>query len=132
MPIDINELRDYKGGDPVKYRKYMEQRFKPAEWVDEVLAKDEEWRLLTKEKDELNKKKNWIQKEKITPKKKAKEDCTEEVAELKAVQAAIKEKEALLPQLAEERDRLLSRIGNMVDPEVPISDDEDAYLIIIF
>ena len=53
MPIDINELRDYKGGDPAKYRKYMEQRFKPAEWVDEVVAKDEEWRVLTKEVEDL-------------------------------------------------------------------------------
>ena len=46
MPIDINELRDYKGGDPAKWRKYMAARFKPVEWVDEVIAKDEEWRNL--------------------------------------------------------------------------------------
>ena len=131
MPIDINELRDYKGGDPAKYRKYMEQRFKSPKWVDETVAKDEEWRGLTKKKDELNKKKNWIQKEKITPKKKAKEDCTEEIAELKAVQAEIKEVEALLPKLAAERDSLLNRIGNMVDPEVPISDDEDKDNLVI-
>lgn len=86
MPIDINELRTYKGGDPAKYKKYMEQRFKPQEWVDEVIAEDEKWRALTKEKDELRKEVNKIQKEKITPKKKAKEDCAAEIAEMKAVQ----------------------------------------------
>mmetsp|Transcript_10500 Transcript_10500/g.25362 ORF Transcript_10500/g.25362 Transcript_10500/m.25362 type:complete len:486 (+) Transcript_10500:43-1500(+) len=131
MPIDINELRDYKGGDPAKYRKYMEQRFKPAGLVDDVVKKDEEWRSLTKEVDELKKKKNWIQKEKITPKKKAKENCDEEVAEMKAIVVTIKEKEALLPGIAAERDQLLNRIGNIVDPEVPISDDEDKDNLVI-
>ncbi|OEU16045.1 serine-tRNA ligase [Fragilariopsis cylindrus CCMP1102] len=125
MPIDINELRDYKGGDPAKYRKYMEQRFKPVEWVDEVIAEDEKWRAMTKKKDDLRKQVNKIQKEKITPKKKAKEDCTAEVAEMKAVQEEIKDVEAQLPLIAASRDKLLNRIGNRVDPEVPISNDED-------
>ena len=96
MPIDINELREYKGGDPAKYRKYMEQRFKPPEWVDDVVAKDEEWRVLTKQIDDLKKKKNWIQKEKITPKKKANEDCTQEVTEMKGIAVEIKEKQELV------------------------------------
>ena len=44
MPIDINELRDYKGGDPLKWKKYMEQRFKDASLVDQVLELDAQWR----------------------------------------------------------------------------------------
>ncbi|KAL3935850.1 MAG: hypothetical protein SGARI_002801 [Bacillariaceae sp.] len=131
MPIDINELRDYKGGDPAKYRKFMEQRFKPAAWVDEVLAEDEKWREMVKQKDELRKQVNKIQKEKITPKKKAKEDCTAEIAEMKAVQQQIKDVETQLPIVAAQRDKLLNRIGNLVDPEVPISDDEDADNLVI-
>jgi seryl-tRNA synthetase len=131
MPIDINELREYKGGKPAKWRKYMEQRFKPAEWVDEVIAKDEEWRALTGHINELRKEGNKIQKEKITPKKKAKEDCSVEDAERKAILEVIKEKESQLPALAAQRDKLLSRIGNMVDPEVPISDDEEKDNLVI-
>jgi seryl-tRNA synthetase len=131
MPIDINELRDYKGGDPAKWRKYMEQRYKPAEWVDEVLVEDEKWRALTKKKDELRKDVNKVQKEKITPKKKAKEDCTAEIAEMKALQEEIKDIEAQLPIIAEARDKLLNRIGNIVDPEVPISKDEEADNLVI-
>jgi seryl-tRNA synthetase len=125
MPIDINELRDYKGGEPEKWRTYMKQRFKPSEWVDEVIAEDELWRNVTKERDELRKQVNKIQKEKITPKKKAKEDCTEEVAEMKELQEQIKAKEVELPEIMAKRDKLLSRIGNIVDPEVPISDNEE-------
>jgi seryl-tRNA synthetase len=131
MPIDINELRDYKGGDPAKWRKYMEQRFKPPEWVDEVIAEDEKWRTVTQEINDLRTDVNKIQKEKITPKKKAKEDCTNEVAEMKAIQAVIKEKEAQIPELIAKRDKLLNRIGNMVDPEVPISDDEEKDNLVI-
>jgi len=131
MPIDINELRDYKGGDPGKYRKYMEQRFKPTEWVDEVIAEDENWRGMTKKKDELRKLMNKIQKEKITPKKKAKEDCTAEIAEMKAVQQEIKDVEKELPIIADKRDKLLSRIGNRVDAEVPISNNEDEDNLVI-
>ena len=41
MPIDINELRTYKGGNPDAYRDYMSKRFKDPTIVDQVLAKDE-------------------------------------------------------------------------------------------
>merc|ERR1712166_125484 len=92
---------------------------------DEVIAEDEKWRAMTKKKDDLRKQVNKIQKEKITPKKKAKEDCTAEIYEMKAVQQEIKEVEKQLPEIAESRDKLLKRIGNRVDPEVPISNDED-------
>lgn len=125
MPIDINELRDYKGGNAQKYRVYMEQRFKPAEWVDDVLREDEAWRFLTKELDDVRRSVNKLQKEVITPKKKAKEDCTAEITQLKEMQTRIKEIQKQLPVLAEKRDALLHKIGNIVDPEVPISQDEE-------
>mmetsp|Transcript_1637 Transcript_1637/g.2910 ORF Transcript_1637/g.2910 Transcript_1637/m.2910 type:complete len:480 (-) Transcript_1637:107-1546(-) len=125
MPIDINELRDYRGGDPAKYRLYMEQRFKPAEWVDQVLVEDEAWRAKTQELDHLRRDANKFQKEVITPKKKAKEDCTAEVTQLKDMQTRIKEIEKELPLLAEKRDELLNKIANIVDAEVPISQDEE-------
>mmetsp|Transcript_22929 Transcript_22929/g.28903 ORF Transcript_22929/g.28903 Transcript_22929/m.28903 type:complete len:509 (-) Transcript_22929:353-1879(-) len=124
MPIDINELREYKNGDPAKWRKYMQQRFKPAHFVDEVIAADEKWRDATNAIDDLNRQANALQKQ-IAPKKKAGEDCAELVASMKASQKEAKEIKATLPQLEEERDSLLNRIGNLVDPEVPISNDED-------
>eukprot|EP00565_Helicotheca_tamesis_P002014 CAMPEP_0185727172 /NCGR_PEP_ID=MMETSP1171-20130828/2931_1 /TAXON_ID=374046 /ORGANISM="Helicotheca tamensis, Strain CCMP826" /LENGTH=493 /DNA_ID=CAMNT_0028395677 /DNA_START=90 /DNA_END=1571 /DNA_ORIENTATION=- len=125
MPIDINELRTYKGGDPEKYRTYMKNRFKPAEWVDEVLAEDIKWRDLTQQKDKLRRDVNALQKDVIAPKKKAKEPCDEEVAQMKDMQKKIKEIEKLLPEIAATRDNLLNKIGNIVDPEVPISQDEE-------
>jgi len=131
MPIDINELRDYKGGDPKKWKKYMEMRFKDAGIVDEVLVLDETWRTQRAEIDSLRKQVNKLQKEVIAPKKKAKEPCDEEVAQMKALQKSIKEKEAQLPIMADERDKKLNLIGNIVDPEVPISQDEDEDNLVI-
>lgn len=125
MPIDINELRDYKGGDPDKYRTYMKQRFKPPEWVDQVLKEDETWRQMTKEIDHIRRQVNALQKDVIAPKKKAKEDCTAEVTQLKEMQERIKDINKQLPLVAQKRDSLLSKIGNMVDPQVPISQNEE-------
>lgn len=125
MPIDINELRDYKNGDPEQWRKHMTARFKPAHWVDEVIAKDEEWRIKTKEADHLRRDVNALQKQ-IAPKKKAKENCDELIKEMKdKKQLAQDIVKTVLPELEKERDDLLKRIGNLVDPEVPISNDEE-------
>jgi seryl-tRNA synthetase len=131
MPIDINELRDYKGGDPSKWRKYMEQRFKDPTIVDQALQLDADWRDLRSTIDDLRKAVNKLQKDVIAPKKKAKEDCEEQVAEMKEMQKTIKEKEAELPLIEASRDKVLSGIGNLVDPEVPISKDEDADNLVV-
>lgn len=131
MPIDINELRDYKGGDPAKWREYQTARFKPAEWVDEVIAKDEEWRRKTKTLDEMRTNVNRLQKDVIAPKKKAKEPCEEEVQKMKAMQEEIKALQKELPEIASERDALLNRIGNAVDPEVPVSQNEEEDNLVI-
>lgn len=125
MPIDVNDLREYKGGNPEKYRTYQKQRFKPAEWVDEVLALDEKVRALASKRDDTRREANKLQKEVIGPKKKNKEPCDEEVAQLKELQKKVKELETEMPEIEKERDAKLSKIGNIVDPEVPISNDED-------
>lgn len=125
MPIDINELRDYKGGDPARWKTYMQQRFKDPAIVDQVVALDKDWREMRSTIDGLRKQANRLQKEVIAPKKKAKEDCEVEVQQFKEIQKDIKDKDAQLPEIAKQRDALLFRIGNMVDPEVPVSNDED-------
>ncbi len=40
MPIDINQIRADRGGDPEKWREYCRKRNKPAELVDRVLDLD--------------------------------------------------------------------------------------------
>lgn len=131
MPIDINELRDYRGGEPAKWKSYMEKRFKDASLIDRVIEFDSQWRELRSSIDEQRKNVNAYQRDVITPKKKAKEACDDEIAVLKEMQAKIKDDEARLPELASSRDALLNRIGNVVDDEVPISQDEEADNLVI-
>ena len=90
MPIEINWLRDYKGGDPEKFRQYQRQRFRPVEWVDDVLAVDEKWRNGVQARQDLSKEINKIQKEVIAPKKKAKENCDADVANVSALKKQVR------------------------------------------
>ena len=109
----------------------MEQRFKDTTLVDQVLDLDAQWRELRSTIDEARKQLNKLQKDVIAPKKKANEPCGDEVALMKEMQQDIKDKEAQMPLLEEQRDRLLNRIGNMVDAEVPISKDEEKDNLVI-
>ena len=131
MPIDINELRTYKGGDPEKYKLYMTQRYKDATIVTQVVTIDEEWRTQRASIDQMRKDANKLQKDVIAPKKKAKENCDVEVQQYKQMMEEIKLHEEKLPLLEVERDKLLNRIGNIVDSEVPISQNEDEDNLIV-
>ena len=131
MPIDVNELRDYKGGDPARWKKYMEQRFKDPTVIDQVLELDAQWRQVLAKVEDLRKQVNDLQKNEIAPRKKKKENCDELVAQMKAMQQNIKDTEASIPEIVDKRDKLLGRIGNLVDPEVPISKDEDADNLVV-
>jgi hypothetical protein len=41
MPIDVNNLRADKGGDPARWRAMTEARFKPVSLVDNAIELDE-------------------------------------------------------------------------------------------
>ena len=48
MPgLDINWFRKDKGFDPDIIKKSLERRFRKPEIVDEIIAKDNEWRKST-------------------------------------------------------------------------------------
>ena len=125
MPIDINSLRTYRGGNPDAYRTYMTQRYKDPSLVDQVLAKDELWRDLRQRIDAQRTAANKLQRDVIAPAKKSGARCDEAVVEMKRIKDDIIVMEVRLPIIANERDELLNRIGNIVDPQVPISDNED-------
>ena len=50
MPLDINTIRAYKGGDPEKVRESQRRRFADVALVDKVIEEDEEWRPVWKSK----------------------------------------------------------------------------------
>eukprot|EP00002_Diphylleia_rotans_P009963 TRINITY_DN2032_c0_g2_i1.p1 TRINITY_DN2032_c0_g2~~TRINITY_DN2032_c0_g2_i1.p1 ORF type:complete len:470 (-),score=133.87 TRINITY_DN2032_c0_g2_i1:115-1524(-) len=121
--LDINLFREDKGGNLEILRESQRRRFAPVEWVDEVVAADNEWRKLTYSLDNLNKEYRIVQKQ-VAEKKKAKEDAAELVAQAKAIDATIEKTKVDVAESKVKVDRILNRIGNLVHESVPVSKDE--------
>lgn len=90
MPIEVNWLRDYKGGDPERFREYQRKRYRPVEWVDDVLALDEKWRQAVSKRQDINKAINKLQKDVISKKMKAKQPCDDEIAQVSSMKKEVK------------------------------------------
>jgi seryl-tRNA synthetase len=125
MPLDITLFRESSGGNPELIRESQRRRFASVEIVDEIIAKDELWRRMTGDIDNMRKASNNIQKQ-IATKMKAKEACDDLVAERKKTMEAIEAAEIAQKDLKVEIDKLISKVGNIVATDVPTSKDEDA------
>lgn len=129
MPLDINAFRADRGGDPEKIRESQRRRFKNPDVVDEIIAKDNEWRFLTGSIDNFKKEKNAIQKQ-VSVKMKAKEECPDLLAKIKEVNESIERAEKQQEETGEWIRKKINTIGNIVDPTVPVSIDEANNLVI--
>jgi seryl-tRNA synthetase len=122
--LDVNDFITERGGNPELIRESQRKRFAPVEVVDEVIAMWEDHRKTAYSATQLNAKINEVQKQ-IGPKKKAKEDVTELLAQKAALE---KEKKDLIAS-AVEKEKLLKvkvkTIGNIVHASVPVSNNED-------
>ena len=125
MPLDINLFRAHSGGNPDLIRESQRRRYAPVEIVDEIIAKDEQWRMMTGDVDNLRKKRNAVQKE-VGTKMKAKEACDDLVAQIKSIGDEITKVEEEQKRVKIEVDKLVGKVGNLVEDGVPISQDEDA------
>eukprot|EP00500_Bicosoecida_sp_ms1_P000223 CAMPEP_0203812020 /NCGR_PEP_ID=MMETSP0115-20131106/3909_1 /ASSEMBLY_ACC=CAM_ASM_000227 /TAXON_ID=33651 /ORGANISM="Bicosoecid sp, Strain ms1" /LENGTH=485 /DNA_ID=CAMNT_0050720857 /DNA_START=38 /DNA_END=1491 /DNA_ORIENTATION=- len=123
MPIDINWLREDKGGDPEKWREHQRARFQDAGLVDEVLRLDAEWRKMTFDLDAAKTEYNKANKS-VAKAKKAGEDAAAIIESVKALKEKVAELVAGKAETQATRDRLLRKIANAVDPSVPVSKDE--------
>ncbi|KAL6567119.1 hypothetical protein OROMI_015523 [Orobanche minor] len=85
--LDINLIREEKGGKPEIIRESQRRRFKPVEIVDEVIRLDKEWR-----KDQLRKELNRLQRE-IGQLMAAKEDATDKIKSKEEIEKSIKVKD---------------------------------------
>ena len=128
MPLDITLFRDFAGGNSELIRESQRRRNASVELVDEIIAKDQEWRNLTGDVDNLRKKRNTVQKE-VATKKKAGEPCDELVAEIKNIGDEITAAEQRQKDLKVELDKMVNKIGNIVDDTVPVGNDEDQHNI---
>ncbi|CAM9576559.1 unnamed protein product [Chrysoparadoxa australica] len=130
MPIDINLLREDKGGDPEKVRESQRRRFASVELVDELLEQDNLWRYCRGGIDLLAKEKNAVQKVLSAKRKKGEQD---EVSQnrVKEIGVEIKKKEAELAGYEARVNVLLPQIGNIVADDVPVSNDEEKDSVVV-
>eukprot|EP01038_Epipyxis_sp_PR26KG_P005387 gene5387-7470_t len=124
MPLDITLFRAHSGGNPELIRESQRRRFASVELVDEIITKDEAWRLMTGDIDQLNKKRNTIQKE-VGNKKKNNEFCDDLIEQIKSIGDEIAVITTNQKNLKVEIDKMINKIGNIVDDSVPVSKDED-------
>lgn len=125
MPIDINLLRTDRGGEPQKFRDSQAKRFSDVDLVDKVIELDLKWKE-AQNAYEMNKMtSNGLQAQIKTLMKTDKTKANEIIQSRKA----LVEKESALKMVADDLKRQvessLSKIGNTVDPTVPISQNED-------
>jgi seryl-tRNA synthetase len=136
MPLDISLFRT----NPEVVRESQRRRFASVELVDEIIAKDNVWRNLTGEIDDLKKRRNQVQKDiatikkaqatnkDATPEQKQEQDkqCETLVAEKTSLDQQIINTEERQKNLKVEVDNMVNKIGNIVLDSVPFSKDEDA------
>jgi seryl-tRNA synthetase len=122
--LDINFIRE--NTDLVK-KGMLNKGEKDSLAVDLVLKKDEEWRSLVTELDQLRAESNAKAKKigELMGQGK-KEEAQELIKETGTNKEKVKELEEKLSRLSAERDELLYRIPNLPDDDVPVgSTDED-------
>lgn len=121
--LDITYIRENK--DLVK-EGMLNKGESDTSVVDEVIAKDEEWREAVTETDQLRAESNTRSKEigKLMGQGK-KEEAQQIIKETGESKEKIKELEARMTELRLERDTLLYKIPNVPDSSVPVGHSED-------
>jgi seryl-tRNA synthetase len=117
--LDIKLLRE----TPDVVRADLRKRGRDPAVVDQVLAKDAEWRDGLKRMEDLRAERNRSGKL-IAEAKKAGQDAKPVLDRMAAVAAESKALEAAVPEAEKARDALLRSIPNLMHPTVPVGKDE--------
>ncbi|KAL8451026.1 hypothetical protein Emed_002236 [Eimeria media] len=125
MTIDINLLREEKGGCPAMVAESERRRGRDPSTVDKLVEADKTWREATYAFEQGRRDLNAVNKE-IGQRKKAdpKAACEDLVAKTTEIKAKLQALEVQAAEAAATRDALLHTIGNLVHDSVPVSNDE--------
>ena len=125
--LDLLLIRADKGGNPDLVYQSQKNRFKSTDIVDESIKRDKEWKEVRQKADTARMNLNNVQKQ-IKEKKKAskgQDPCTELLQEKEKYEKEADELHKKAEELLVELKKVYSQIGNILDPEVPISNNED-------
>ena len=123
--IDIRTLRE--NTDLVRESEL--KRFKDPENVDLALALDIQWRKQLKTLEALRKDRNLKARQIGEFSKEKKEIPDELLAENRKIKSMLKDAETKIEALMEKRNKHLASIGNLLHPDVPISQDEEGFTV---
>jgi seryl-tRNA synthetase len=125
--IDIELLRD----EPKRVEENLARRRHPPylELLERVRTKDVAWRDTVREADRLRARRNALGQQ-IAQARKAGDSVEPLLAESKALPDALREVEAREGALRRERDDLLRRVPNLLDPSVPYGKDDHDNVVV--
>ena len=125
--LDLLLIRADKGSDPNIVIESQKKRFKPVELVTKSIEMVNKWRVLRGDADtakmNLNSVQNDIKKRK--KESKGKDPCIELIAEKEKLEKEAIDKNKEADDLLLELKKTYSQVGNILDDEVPISNNED-------
>jgi seryl-tRNA synthetase len=115
MPLDINDFRPEKGGNPDLVRDTLRKRFKDVAIVDAVIASDKKWRESNFKDEEFSKFINKTSKD-IGELKKQKKDAEAAVLmeQVKEQKTALEANKKITAEINAQTLKLISSIGNYV------------------
>ena len=114
--LDINIIR--KNPEAVRKNLAKRQDKEVLERFDSLLKIDKEWRFLKQQADDLRSRRNFVSKE-IEMLVKQGKDVKQKIVEAKEIPEQIKQVEARMNALDEERLSLLMRVPNLLHESVP-------------
>jgi len=124
--LDIKWIRE----NPDIIKKNLKKRIDfNIKIVDEILKIDKDWREKKLELDKLKSEKNRESKNIAKVKKEGNEIKTQ-ILKVKKISEKINTKEKELKDIDEKRKKILIKIPNLLDKEVPIGEDEDGNVIV--
>lgn len=125
MPIDINLIRQDRGGDVEAVRASERKRngSKPSTTVDDAIRLDAEWRQLLQQVELVREEKNKVVNE--VKASSTKVPTQEQREKSKALTLQIAKLDLDLALVAQKRDEAILKIGNVLHDSVPVAENED-------
>jgi seryl-tRNA synthetase len=119
--LDIKIVRE----NPELVKENIRKKFQDNKitLVDEILAKDKEWRLIKGEADNLRADRNKVSYA-ISEAKKKNEDISSLMQKAKDIPAEIENKETRVLEIEQDIERILKRLPNIISKDTPIGKDE--------
>lgn len=124
--LDIKLFRE----NPDLIRKSEKKRFRDTENVEKVIKYDTNWRDGLKKLNELRAERNKLSKSFNEARKQGKDELKILQIKAKEVSGEIVRLEPKIAEFIKKRDKYRYKIGNIVDEDVPVSENEEDNLLI--